>query len=243
MGSTAHGSTRERATPVHSLTQTRRSVCRRGSGVRPAPGSVTALRDVTLTIERGELVGLAGPSGSGKSTLLHAIGGLLEPTTGVVEVLGTDVTALSTAERTRYRHAHVGFVFQQFHLLPSLSARANVAVPLIQAGVRKRKRHDRADTLLEYVGLGDRLDHRPGQLSGGEQQRVAIARALVTDPDVVLADEPTGELDTETGSQVLDLLGDVAADRTVLVASHDEHALAATDRVVHLRDGAVVTDG
>ena len=205
--------------------------------------SVTALREITLTIESGEIVGLAGPSGSGKSTLLHVIGGLLDPTTGLVEVLGTDVTTLSTGGRTRYRHAHVGFVFQQFHLLPSLSARANVAVPLIQGGVRKRERHDRAETLLEYVGLGDRLSHRPGQLSGGEQQRVAIARALVTDPDVVLADEPTGELDTETGAQVLDLLSDVAADRTVLVASHDERALAATDRVVHLRDGAVVSDG
>ena len=205
--------------------------------------TVTALRDVSVDVQLGEIVGLEGPSGSGKSTILHAVSGLLVPTEGSIELLGTDLTALSDRERTRIRRRHVGIVFQRFHLLPSLSARANVALPLVQAGVPRSKRRERAESLLEEVGLGDRIGHLPGELSGGERQRVAIARALVTDPDVVVADEPTGELDTATGADVLELLTDIGRNRAVLVASHDDSTLAVADRVVTLRDGRVVSDG
>lgn len=196
-----------------------------------------------MEIAEGEIVGLRGPSGSGKSTILHAVSGLLVPTRGRVELKGTDLARLSGRERTRARRRHVGIVFQRFHLLPSLSARANVALPLVQAGVPKPDRRDRATELLEGVGLGDRITHLPGELSGGERQRVAIARALVSDPDVLIADEPTGELDTATGADVLELLTDVARDRAVLVASHDDETLAVADRVVSLRDGRVIDDG
>ncbi|TYT61150.1 ABC transporter ATP-binding protein [Natrialba swarupiae] len=205
--------------------------------------TVIALRDVALTCDSGETVGLEGPSGSGKSTILHAIAGLLVPTAGSVEILGTDITRLSDHERTRLRRRHVGIVFQRFHLLPSLSARANVALPLVQAGVPRSTRRERATTLLSDVGLSGRATHLPSELSGGECQRVAIARALATDPDVIVADEPTGELDTETGSTVLELLTDVGSDRAVVVASHDDDTLAITDRVVTLRDGSVMSDG
>lgn len=206
--------------------------------------AVTALEDVSLSVRPGEIVGLEGPSGSGKSTILHAVAGLVVPTAGTVEVLDTDLTALSDRRRTRARRRHIGIVFQRFHLLPSLSARANVALPLVQAGVPKRRRRERAETLLEEVGLEDRATHLPSELSGGERQRVALARALATDPDVIVADEPTGELDTATGRDVLELLTDVGRDRdrAVLVASHDEDTLAVADRVITLRDGRVVTD-
>ncbi|SDR41987.1 ABC transporter ATP-binding protein [Natronobacterium texcoconense] len=210
-----------------------------------AERSVTALRNVSLRVETGEVVGLKGPSGSGKSTVLHAVAGLLVPSEGAVSLLGTDVTELSDRKRTRLRRRHVGIVFQRFHLLPSLSARANVALPLVQAGVGRSSRRERAERLLEEVGLGDRTTHLPGELSGGERQRVALARALATDPDVIVADEPTGELDTATGEDVLELLTDVGrdGDRAVLVASHDEATLSVADRVISLRDGRVVMDG
>ncbi len=204
--------------------------------------TVTALREVSVDVERGTIVGLEGPSGSGKSTILHAVAGLLVPTEGTVSVLGTDLTSLSDRGRTKARRRHVGIVFQRFHLLPSLSARANVALPLVQAGLSKSARRERASTLLSQVGLEDRITHRPGELSGGERQRVAIARALSTDPDILVADEPTGELDTGTGADVLELLTDVGRDRAVLIASHDAATLAVADRVVTLRDGTVVED-
>ncbi|OLZ40007.1 ABC transporter ATP-binding protein [Natrinema saccharevitans] len=213
-----------------------------GTGGRLRSGgdrTVTALRGVTFDVPRGAIVGLEGPSGSGKSTILHAVAGLLVPTEGRVEVAGTDLTVLSDAERTRLRRRHIGIVFQRFYLLPSLSARANVALPLVQAGVPRADRRDRAESLLEAVGLGDRATHLPGELSGGERQRVAIARALSTDPDVIVADEPTGELDTATGRTVLELLTDVGRDRAVIVASHDEATLSVADRIVALRDGRV----
>lgn len=205
--------------------------------------SVTALDDISLEIGSGEVVGLTGPSGSGKSTILHAIAGLVVPTTGSVELLGTDLTTLSESKRTEIRRESVGLVFQGFHLLPSLSAEANVALPLVQLGYGRSKRRQRARDRLEQVGLADRTSHRPGELSGGEQQRVAIARALVTDPDVILADEPTGELDTETGMAVLDHLVTVADDRTVVLATHDERAVDRTERVISLVDGTVTDDG
>ncbi|WP_193310593.1 ABC transporter ATP-binding protein [Halorubrum halophilum] len=204
--------------------------------------TVTAVADVSLTIAAGELVGLAGPSGSGKTTLLHLLAGLDTPTSGSVTVANTETTQLSRRQRTRLRLDHVGIVFQHFHLLPSLSARANVALPLVELGYSKRRRRERASDLLTQVGLSDRLQHRPGELSGGEQQRVAVARALATDPQLVVADEPTGELDTETGKQVLDLLADVADERAVVLASHDKQALDRTTRQIRLRDGARIGD-
>ncbi|WP_247729508.1 ABC transporter ATP-binding protein [Halovivax limisalsi] len=208
-----------------------------------SPEPVVALDDVSLSVAPGEVVGLTGPSGSGKSTVLHAIAGLLVPTEGSVYLLGTDIAARSNGERLALRRDHVGIVFQHFHLLPSLSARANVALPLVQLGVPRSARRDRAATLLSRVGLDDRADHRPGQLSGGERQRVAIARALATDPAVIVADEPTGELDSETGRRVLDLLTDVASDRAVLITSHDSATLAVSDRIVTLADGRVADRG
>ena len=208
-------------------------------GDTDAAPTVVALKSVSLSVDPGEFVGIAGPSGSGKSTLLHLLAGLDIPTSGTVRLCGTDTGACSTRERTRLRLDHVGVVFQRFHLFAALSARGNVALPLIERGVSKRERRQRATDLLERVGLGDRIDHQPSRLSGGEQQRVAIARALATNPEVLIADEPTGELDTETGLAVVDLLDDLRADgdRVVILASHDEPTLDRTDRVIRLRDG------
>lgn len=199
--------------------------------------TVTALDDVSVSIEPGEIVGLAGPSGSGKSTLLHLLAGLEQPDEGTVLFKETDIASLSARARRRHRLHNVGIVFQQFHLLDAFSAQTNVAIPLLELGVPKRKRRKRAAEVLERVGLGDRLEHKPGQLSGGEQQRVAIARALVTEPPLIIADEPTGELDSEAGSTVLAELKDVANERAVVVASHDHQTLDAMDRVIRLRDG------
>ncbi|KAB1187536.1 MULTISPECIES: ABC transporter ATP-binding protein [Haloferax] len=205
--------------------------------------TVRALDGVSLSISTGEFVAIAGPSGSGKSTLLHLLAALDTPDSGDISVAGTDVTSLSSRGRTTLRRDTIGIVFQHFHLLPSLSARGNVALPLIERGVPKRARRERAVELLEQVGLGDRATHKPGELSGGEQQRVAIARALVSDPDVLVADEPTGELDTETGHRVLDYIEQTADERAVVVATHDQHVIDRADRVVRLRDGVVVNDG
>lgn len=203
---------------------------------------VVALDGVSLSVDPGTFLAVTGPSGSGKSTLLHLLAALDTPSSGRVLLAGTDTAAVSERRRTRLRLDHVGVVFQRFHLLPSLSARSNVALPLVERGVPKRERHARAEDLLSRVGLGDRVDHRPGELSGGEQQRVAVARALVNDPDLLVADEPTGELDTETGERVLDALAGTTDDRAVVLASHDERALARADRVVRLRDGRRVDD-
>ena len=204
--------------------------------------TVTALDDVSLRIESGEFVGLAGPSGSGKSTLLHLLCGLDAPTFGRVELLGENTRDLSDGERAALRLDHVGIVFQRFYLLPTLSARANVALPLVERGVPRSERRRRATSRLEAVGLGDRVSHRPNELSGGEQQRVAVARALIGDPDLLVADEPTGELDTATGQRVVDLLAGLATDRAVVVASHDETVLERTDRVIRLHDGRIVDE-
>ena len=199
--------------------------------------TVTALDSVSCEIARGSVVGVAGPSGSGKSTLLHLLAGLDTPTAGEIQIYGTALQELSSRERTAFRRSNIGMVFQRFHLLPALTAVENVAVPLVQAGESRSTRRSRATELLDAVGLEGRHTHRPGSLSGGEQQRVAIARALAADPAVVIADEPTGELDRETGEQVLDVLTDIAADRAVVIASHDEYTLSRTDRVIKLRDG------
>jgi len=213
----------------------------RALGRSKAP-QVYALSDVSIDIHSSAITGLAGPSGSGKSTLLHILAGLELPTEGRVLLNEQNPATLSTRARTRLRLETVGIVFQHFHLLESLSARANVALPLVELGVSRRQRKQRATELLEQVGLGDRVSHRPGELSGGEQQRVAIARALVTDPGLVIADEPTGELDTETGKQVLEIFDRVATDRAVVVASHDQQTLDVADRVVQLHDGTIASD-
>jgi len=201
--------------------------------------SVEALRGVSLRIATGDFVAVIGPSGSGKSTLMHLLGCLDRPSTGLLRVAGRDVAELTADEMAAVRNATIGFVFQGFQLLTRTSALDNVALPLVYRGVRAGERRRRAASVLEAVGMGHRLEHRPNQLSGGEQQRVAIARALVTDPQVLLADEPTGNLDTRRGQEVLDLLARLNADRglAVVVVTHDIEVAARARRQVHVRDG------
>jgi putative ABC transport system ATP-binding protein len=203
--------------------------------------SVDALRGVDLTIARGEFVALVGPSGSGKSTVLNLIGGLDRPTSGQVWINGTELSASDERTLTRHRREHVGFVFQSFNLLPRLSAEENVALPLMFSGMPEKERRARARAMLDRVSLKHRLDHRPTQLSGGEQQRVAIARALIGQPALLLADEPTGNLDTGTGAEIMALLKNLNQEQnlTLLVVTHDAEVAAFADRVVKLRDGQV----
>jgi putative ABC transport system ATP-binding protein len=202
---------------------------------------VDALRGVDLELTRGEFVALVGPSGSGKSTVLNLIGGLDRPTSGEVWIDDTELSGSDEKMLTRHRRRHVGFVFQSFNLLPRLSAEENVALPLMFSGVPEKERRERARELLERVGLSARLTHRPTQLSGGEQQRVAIARALVGQPIILLADEPTGNLDTTTGVEIMRLLKELNQEHglTLLVVTHDPEVAAFADRVVRLRDGQV----
>jgi putative ABC transport system ATP-binding protein len=201
--------------------------------------SVAALRGVSLRIEPGDFVAVIGPSGSGKSTLMHLLGCLDRPSTGTLRVAGRDVAELTADEMAEVRNATIGFVFQGFQLLARTSALDNVALPLVYRGVRAAARRRRAAEVLDAVGMGHRLGHRPSQLSGGEQQRVAIARALVTEPRVLLADEPTGNLDTRRGQEVLDLLERLNADRglAVVVVTHEAEVAARARRQVHVRDG------
>jgi putative ABC transport system ATP-binding protein len=203
---------------------------------------VPALRGVSLTIEPGDFLAIVGPSGSGKSTLMHLLGGLDRPTTGRLLLGGRDVSSLSTADLARLRNRVIGFVFQSFHLLARTSARDNVGLPLIYRGLRRPERRRLAEQALERVGLAERMDHRPNQLSGGEQQRVAIARALVTEPSVLLADEPTGNLDSVSGDSVLRLLEELNAERGVALAvvTHDPAVAARARRQVRMRDGLIV---
>jgi len=207
------------------------------------PGGVSALRGVSLTIERGEMVAIVGPSGSGKSTMLHLIGTLDRPSAGIVRVAGHDVATLSDRELSALRGRTIGFVFQQFHLAVGASALDNVADGLLYAGVARSERRRRAAQTLTSVGLEHRLDHRPHELSGGEKQRVAIARAVVGGPPVLLADEPTGNLDTAAGAGLMALLGELhAAGTTVVIITHDREIADGVPRQVHVRDGLVESD-
>jgi putative ABC transport system ATP-binding protein len=202
--------------------------------------AVHALRGASLEIHAGEYVAIAGPSGSGKSTLLQLIGGIDAPSSGSVELLGTRIDSLSDRELTRLRLTRLGFVFQRFHLLPVLTALENVELPMAEAGLGRGKRRDRALELLAYVGLPHRAGHRATQLSGGEMQRVAIARALANQPVLLLADEPTGELDAETGTEILSLFRRLNKDGTTLVVvTHDEQLAAEAGRVIHMLDGRI----
>ncbi|MEV0582961.1 ABC transporter ATP-binding protein [Nonomuraea sp. NPDC050310] len=206
--------------------------------------SVEALRGVSLRIARGEFVAIVGPSGSGKSTLMHLLGCLDRPTTGSLRINGVEVAALTDTEMAELRNRTIGFVFQSFHLLGRTSALENVALPLVYRGVPKAERLRRSRAALESVGLGHRLEHRPSQMSGGEQQRVAIARALVGEPAVLLADEPTGNLDTRNGAEVMRILDELNGERgvAVVLVTHEAEVAAHARRQIHVRDGLIELD-
>lgn len=201
---------------------------------------VHALKSVSLSLPRGSFTAVMGPSGSGKSTLMNLVGCLDTPDEGSVEIDGRDVAELSGSERAKLRGTEVGFVFQQFNLMPRLTAAENVTLPLVFNHDVEASRRERAETLLERVGLGDRLEHSPTELSGGQRQRVAIARALVNEPSLVLADEPTGNLDTDTGTEIMSLFEELNdRGRTILMVTHERHIAEHADRIVHLLDGEI----
>jgi predicted ABC-type transport system involved in lysophospholipase L1 biosynthesis ATPase subunit len=206
--------------------------------------AVHALRGVDLDVGRGELIAVVGPSGCGKSSLLNVLAGIDPPTAGTVRLLGDDLYAMGEGGRSALRLRRLGFIFQRFHLLAVLTAAENVELPMAEAGVGKAERRSRARELLDYVGLGHRAAHRPPHLSGGEQQRVAIARALANRPEVLFADEPTGELDRRTGQEIIELFGRLNSDGTTMViVTHDSAVAGQARRVVEMADGLVVSDG
>ena len=205
--------------------------------------TVFALRNVSLRVLSGEFVSIVGPSGSGKSTMLGLLGCLDVPTSGTITVCGKEITAVGDAERTAVRGRTIGFVFQQFHLIPHLDAAGNVETALLYRGYKPAERRDRALTALQQVGLLPRADHRPVQLSGGEQQRVALARALVTEPRILLGDEPTGALDTKNAAMVMELFANLRSpERAVILVTHDPGVAAAADRKISMLDGEIVAD-
>ena len=204
---------------------------------------IKALDDLSLEIRDGEILVVMGPSGSGKSTFLHLVGCLDRPTSRKILIDGKDISNLRERELARIRNRTIGFVFQQFNLLPRLTALENVELPMIYAGIPKRKRVERAKKLLEMVGLSDRMKHRPSQLSGGQQQRVAIARALANDPKIILADEPTGNLDTKSGEVVINILRDLnRKGLTIVIVTHDPDITIIAHRVIHLKDGKIIKE-
>lgn len=204
---------------------------------------VPALRGVTFDIATSDYVAIVGPSGCGKSTLLNLLGAIDRPTTGSVTIGGENIGAMKDREATLFRLHNIGFVFQRFYLMQTLSARENVELPMAEAGVKSAARAARARELLDYVGLGHRERHRPSELSGGEQQRVAIARSLANKPAILLADEPTGELDAKTGAEIIALFARLNTDgTTVIVVTHDEELAQAARRRIHMRDGKIVSE-
>jgi putative ABC transport system ATP-binding protein len=233
-----HGPTPEAAASLSVVLELRKA-----SKVYPGSPPIKALDRVSLNVVEGEMVSIVGPSGSGKSTLLHLIGALDRPSRGTVRVAGADLRKLRDPQLSSLRATRIGFVFQQFHLLDGLSALDNVAAGLIYRGVAPAQRRRRAADALQQVGLGHRLSHRPAQLSGGEKQRVAIARAVVGEPAIVLADEPTGNLDTATGREVIDVFRALHfAGHTIVLITHDPQVAAAAPRTVSLRDGRIESD-
>ena len=206
-------------------------------------GVVHAVRGVTIDVRAREYVAIVGPSGCGKSTLLNLIGAIDTPSSGELTIAGQRLDGLSDRDATLFRLRRIGFVFQRFYLMPVLTALENVELPMSEAGLAKTERRERARELLKYVGLGERMHHRPTELSGGEQQRVAIARALANRPALLLADEPTGELDAHTGEEMIALFERLNRDgTTIVVVTHDEDLARAAHRVVHMRDGVIVDD-
>ena len=204
---------------------------------------IHAIKSVSLTINKGEFVALMGPSGSGKSTLMNILGCLDTPSKGEYILNGINVSQLSENELAEVRNSEIGFVFQTFNLLPRNSALDNVALPLVYAGISKEQRHERAKKTLENVGLGNRIDHRPNELSGGQRQRVAVARALINNPSIILADEPTGNLDTKTSIEIMGLIEDIHdKGNTIILVTHEEDIAMHAHRIVRMRDGLVEND-
>jgi len=203
---------------------------------------VTPLEKLDLAVDRGEFLALMGPSGSGKTTLLNLLSGIDSPSEGSLVIAGTELAGLSRRELTAWRARHVGYIFQLYHLVPVLTAFENVELPLLLSPLSKRERHDRARAVLELVGLSDRLDHTPSELSGGQEQRVAIARALVADPPLLVADEPTGDLDKTSAAHILELLKTLSREhgKTIVMVTHDPHAAEAASRTLHLEKGQLL---
>ena len=209
------------------------------------PNLITPLQDLTLEVPRGEFLALMGPSGSGKTTLLNLIAGIDSPTRGELNIDGHDIARHSRRELTQWRARHVGYIFQLYHLVPILSAYENIELPLLLMPLSRSERRTRVETALQLVGLTDRARHRPTELSGGQEQRVAIARAIVHDPELLVADEPTGDLDSESAASILSLLTALARDhgKTIIMVTHDPKAAAAADRTLHLEKGQLVESG
>ena len=203
---------------------------------------VTPLEALDLDVPKGEFLALMGPSGSGKTTLLDLLSGIDSPTEGSLVIAGAEISSLSRRDLTKWRANHVGYIFQLYHLVPVLTAFENVELPLLLSPMSKKERHERVGTALSLVGLGDRIHHTPSELSGGQEQRVAIARAMVADPPLLVADEPTGDLDRESATRILDLLRQLAAEfgKTIVMVTHDAKAAAAADRILHLEKGQLL---